>query len=69
MSAARSSIGGRCGIGSDRPVPGLSYMISRENEASRVRKRVNFGSVHWRSRWEMNPGAKSRSMGPSPMTW
>lgn len=69
MSAPRSSSVGRCGIGSERPVPGLSYMISRVKEARRSRNLEKRGSVHCRSRCEMKPGARSMSTGPSPTTW
>ena len=49
-------------MGSQRPVPGLSYMMSRVNEASREMNRARRGSVHWRSRCEMKPRATSRSI-------
>ena len=65
----RSSIVRSSETGSDRPVPGLSKRMRRENELSRRMKASQRGSVHHRSTCEMKPGTRSRSIGPSPTTW
>jgi hypothetical protein len=65
----RSSSEGMCGIGSEQPVPGLSYAITRVIDPRRVKNRVYPGSAQSRSRCEMKPGAYSRSTGPEPQTW
>ena len=69
MSSIRSSIDGGPATGSDIPVPRLSKMINRENDASRVRKRASVGSSQATSTCETKPGTRTRSTGPSPSTW
>lgn len=56
-------------MGSESPVPGLSYMTTRANVASRRSSATKWGSLHMRSRWEMNPGTQTMSRGPDPNTW
>ena len=71
MSLTRSSSSGARSPGSrsDMPVPRLSKTISLEKDASRRRNRARAGSSHECSRWETNPGARTRSSGASPTTW
>jgi hypothetical protein len=51
------------------PVPRLSNWITRENEASARMKSPRPGIVQPSSMFETKPGAKTRSIGPSPTTW
>jgi hypothetical protein len=44
-------------------------MIRRENEASSRWKAAESGSFHSYSTFETKPGTKTRSNGPSPITW
>ena len=53
---------------SDIPVPLLSKRISREKEAYRRSAGANDSRLRQRSTW-MNRGTKTRSNGPSPVTW
>ena len=57
------------GTRSDSPVPRLSKVIRRENEARRARKRASIGSSQARSTWETQPGTYTRSSVPLPTTW
>ena len=42
--------------GSESPIPRLSKTINRENDASRLKKRLTDGSSQYRSRCETQPG-------------
>ena len=57
-SSIRSSSVGRWvrSTGSDNPVPRLSKVIKRENDANRRKKRANDGSSHITSMFETHPG-------------
>ena len=68
MSAMNSSSVGseEVGIGSDRPVPRLSNMIRRPNEARRSRSSASGGTSHWASRWPNHWSSRRRSGGPPP---
>ena len=57
------------GIGSDRPVPRLSNMISRPNEARRSRSSASGGTSHCASRLPNHWSSRRMSGGPSPTTW
>ena len=57
------------GTRSDRPVPRLSKVIRRANDASRRRNVDSCGSSHCRSMFDTQPWTKTRSNGPSPTTW
>src|SRR5262245_13418839 len=65
MTARTSSIRSyMVGIGStrsDRPVPLLSKRISRQKEASRLKKLAECGSSIVRSRCDTEPGTNTRS--------
>jgi hypothetical protein len=64
-----SRVGSRSlGTRSDIPVPRLSKMIRRENDASRSRKCANDGCSQASSTLDTNPGTCRRSKGPSPIT-
>ena len=70
MSAMNSSRVGsvEVGIGSDRPVPRLSNMISRPNVARRSRRAASGGTSHWASRLPNHWSRSRMSGGPLPMT-
>ena len=69
MSSSSSSNDPSERIRSERPVPRRSNTISREKEASRS-MRWAYDGHHWFcSRCERYPGAQTRSIGPSPITW
>jgi hypothetical protein len=65
-SSIRSSSVGTPPNGSDIPVPRLSNMTKRLNEAMRPKKRAGALVSHQFSRWETKPGTKTKSTGPSP---
>ena len=54
---------------SDIPLPRRSNRISRENDASRSRKRAQDGSSQTISMFDMYDGTSTTSSGPSPTTW
>ena len=64
-SVARLASGTR----SDIPVPRLSKRIRRLKDASRRRNPARSGSSQPDSRCETQPLTKTRSLGPSPITW
>ena len=53
---------------SESPTPRLSNTITRENDASFVKKRANRGSVHIFSMCVTQPITNRMSTGPSPNT-
>src|SRR6266403_623186 len=68
-SSMRCSSEGKSTRRSESPVPRRSSMMSRENDASRVRKRAYEGSSQAYSTWETQPGTRTRSGPASPTTW
>ena len=52
--------------GSESPTPRLSTNSSRPRDASRMRKCANRGSSQQTSQWDIHPGMKTMSSGPSP---
>ena len=68
-SSIRVSSVGAPLTGSDMPVPRLSNLISRENDAISTKAAPKLGQLPGDSRCVTNPGTKTRSKGPSPMTW
>ena len=71
MSAMNSSSVGsdEVGIGSESPVPRLSNMISRPNDARRSRSSASGGTSHCASRLPNHWSSRRMSGGPSPTTW
>src|SRR5262249_2664129 len=49
-------------------VSGLSKRMRRQKLERRVKNLALRGSSHASSRWEVKPGMKTRSNGPSPVT-
>ena len=69
MSSMSSSNEPSARMRSERPVPRRSKITSRAKAANFPRN-VAYPGHHWFcSRWDRYPGAKTRSIGPSPCTW
>jgi hypothetical protein len=47
----------------------LSKRISRANDSIRLKKAIRAGMAVSSSTWLTNPGTKTTSKGPSPLTW
>ena len=68
-SSMRVSKSGKPTPRSERPVPRLSSRMRRANDPRRSWKCAAAGSSQSISRWEKKPWTRTRSNGPSPVTW